>query len=299
MSTPAEVVAEAFATARSYANDAETKLLSFTTALNEAVQAVPLVDVVWDSIAAPTALVMPAYVEPGAYSSSLLTALTDEIVARLAGGTGLAPAVEAALWDRARERELTTMQAAIDQITGDSEALGFMLPSGVLFDAISRETRNYHDKVSALSREIAIEQARLEQANAQKTVDQGMQLEGVVVDIEAKRAATALAVLQGKVEVVKAQVDQDVKRWEIGIKQYEAIATYSFNTQKMNGEIIRANSSAALDAAKVGAQVYAQLTASAYSLIHASASVSAGSSNSVSYSYSNDTATAPASVTAI
>lgn len=299
MPTPSELVTDAFAQAQSYAASAESKLLSFTAQLNDAIQTVPLIDVVWDSIAPPTALVMPEYVEPGVYSSALLTALTTLVDARLDGGTGLTPAEEAALWDRARERELSTMQAAIDQATGDSEALGFMLPPGVLFDAISRETRSYHDKASSFARDVAIEQAKLAQANIHKAIEHGISLESAVAEIQSKVKQTALSVFQAQLEGFKAKIEQDVKRWEIGIKQYEAISSYSFNTQKMNAEVIRANSSAKLDAAKTGAQVFAQLTASAYSLIHASASVSAGATNSVSWNYGNDTATAPASVTAV
>lgn len=90
-----------------------------------------------------------------------------------------------------------------------------------------------------------------------------------------------------------------VGRWSAQIRQYEAQQTYSISALKLNSDIIRYNNDAIRESAKVGAQVYAQLTASAYGMIRASAGVSAGASNTVSYSYSNQTTSAPSSVTAV
>ena len=299
MPTPSELVTDAFAQAQSYANTAQTQLTAFTAALNAAVQNAPLTSITFAPIADPGVSTVTPYVAPQEYSSGLTEALTTNLTTRLAGGTGIDPATEAAIWDRARERELATRQANIDQITRDSEALGWTLPPGVLFDAVARETRAYHDGAATASRDIAIKQAELEQANLQKSFDQAVAFEQFLADILAKRAQVSLDTFRADVERFVAEVSQDVKHWEAQIKQYEAQITYTMNSEKLNTEIIRGNLNASLDAAKVGAQVYAQLVASAYSLIRASASVNAGATNSVSYSYSNDTATAPASVTAV
>lgn len=53
---------------------------------------------------------------------------------------------------------------------------------------------------------------------------------------------------------------------------------------------------ARLEAAKVGAQVYAQLTASAYGMAHASAGISSSAGFGINYSYSNDTSAAAPTV---
>jgi hypothetical protein len=299
MPTPSELVTESFANAQSYASTAQGQLATFTTALNAAVQATPMVSVTWTPVADPGTATVPDYVAPASYSSALLTTTTANLTTRLAGGTGISASAEAAIWDRSRERELALAQANIDQVTRDVEAMGWALPPGILVEGIRREQRAYYDKASGLSRDIAIKQAELEQANAQKTIDQVITLEQGLGQINYQRSETSLNAYRAAIEGFKAGVEQDVKHWETQIKQYEATQTYTFSALKLNAEIARANTSAALDAAKVGAQVYAQLTASAYSLIHASASVSAGASNSVSWSYSNDTATAPASVTSV
>lgn len=324
MSTPAELVAESFAQAQSYASNAQALLQQFTTTLNSAIQTAPLVDLTFAAIPDPGSDTAPAnsatYTAPSTYTDGVITALATALgtinttaLARLSGGTGLDASVEAAIWDRARDREAALAQAAIDDVTVQSEALGFELPPGVLNDGIRRETRAYYDKVSALSRDIAVKQAELEQSNMKDAIQQatqyitaGNQYEDVLSQIEQRRAQVAVEVYRGEleafranVEAFRAQIEQDVKHWEVSIKQYEAQINFVQENQKINSEITRANLATVLEAGKVGAQVYAQLVAAAYSLIHASASVSASASNSVGYSYSNDTDTAPASVTAV
>lgn len=299
MASPAEVVSDAFAQAANYANQAKSQLAVFTSQLHDAIQAAPLVDLTFNALEEPSAATVAEYVPPADYSSTLLTALAGALTTRLAGGTGLDPAVETAIWDRARERELATAQAAIDQVTRDSESLGFQLPSGVLVDSIRREQRAYFDKASGLSRDVALKQADMEQANMQQAIDKSLSYEGMLTDILTKRSQLSVETFKAQVERFRAEVEQDVKHWEAAMKQYEAQVNYMLNGQKMNTEIVRANLSSVLEAAKVGAQVYAQLTASAYSMIHASAGVSASGGTSVSYSYSNDTTGAAPTVTSI
>lgn len=310
MSTPNELVSEAFAQARTYANDAQSKLTDFTNALNAALQLAPTVDVSFTPIPSPGAETppsnMPTYTPPAAYTSSLLDTLLTTLNTRLAGGTGLAPSVEAAIWDRARDRELATAQAAIDEVTAQAESLAFELPPGVLNDGIRRETRAYYDKSSTFSRDVAVKQAELEQTNMQQTIEKAISYENTLSEILQRRTQVAVDVFrtqilgfQAEIESFRAQVDQDVKFWEVTIKQLEAQRDYVLQGQKINADIIHANLATVLDAAKAGAQVYAQLASSAYSLIHASASVGATANEQVSYSYSNDTTDAVPPVTSI
>ncbi len=448
------------------------------------------------------------------YASTLLTTLKAKLLERMAGGTGLAPAVEQALWDRGRSREAKLGQANEDTVGRTSEALGWHLPAGVTAAQLREAQQDTFDKASSLSREITIKQAELEQANLKDTIAAGMDLEGKLIEysfrleqlafenakavadnaiqlynaelakfkelldsyrtyaavydtlikgeqlkvevlraelaaeqtkadinktlveeykagIEASMslvriyeaqigAAKTLVELEGaklaakgeqikayiagingetakveafkanaqaqgivmdawgkgvqaelgKVELYKAKaqafsakasaqgekaranvayydgrarafsakwsawearvkgetsrfqalaaksgmlldgfkaglakaqamVEQDVKRWQIGISQYEAQKNYSLAVEKINTEVIQGNRQAMLDAAKTGAQIFAQLTSSAYSMIHASAGVSASASNSVGYSYSNDTSSTVAPITSI
>lgn len=449
------------------------------------------------TLVAPT----PYSYAPGPqYASALLTALKATLLSRLSGGSGLAPAVEQANWDRGRARETQVLLANIDEVTRTMEAQGFPLPSGVVASQLREAQLKYYDKLSDLSRDVMIKQADLEQENLKQTIAAGMDMEGKLIDsafqleqltFESAKvyAENALAIYNGaleefktilmayqtyaaayrtiidgelaKVEVYKAElqaeqtkaqintamveqykalieagmaqvrvyealiggakakieleqakiaaageqirgfiagvnaetakieaykagvdaertkvdiykvkadvfgsrvaaqgeysrmllgsytaqvqaktaewqgwgarvdaeksriqalgmkseailkgyqaevqavlatVEQDVKRWEVGIREYEAHQNYTVLVQKMNNESAVSTSQARLDAAKVGAQTFAQLTSSAYSMIHAGASVSASAGMSVGFSYSNDTMDTAPTVTSI
>ena len=116
------------------------------------------------------------------YASTLLTTLQGTINTRLGGGTGLAPAVEQAIWDRSRDRETSTAQANIDEIQRGADALGFDLPAGVLAAQMRQAQQEYYDKVSTLSRDISIKQAELEQENLKQAINEGIALEGKLID---------------------------------------------------------------------------------------------------------------------
>jgi hypothetical protein len=293
MSTPAELVDEAFSQAQTYINDAEAKLASSVTAMNEAIQNAPTVDITFAAISGPSVDAAPTpdmgdaptYTAPATYTSSLISTLASLLGTRLAGGTGLAPAVETAIWDRARDREAALAQANIDEVTRTHEALGFHLPTGVLAAQVREAQRDYYTKTSTLSRDIAVKQAELEQSNMTDAVQRAIAYEDTLASILQRREQVAVDAFRAEVETFNAhvtayrveveaysaQIESDIKHWEVEIKQLEAQATYTLTGQKMNSDIIRANLATALEAAKIAAQMYAQLAAAGYSMIHASA----------------------------
>lgn len=124
-----------------------------------------------------------SYTRGAAYSSSLLGALTTRLLDRISnGGTGLTPAVEQALWDRARSREMNSALANEQEILRSSEALGFHLPAGTTAMQLRQAQQATNDKVSELSRDIAVKQAELEQENLKQAIAEGVQLESKLVD---------------------------------------------------------------------------------------------------------------------
>lgn len=149
------------------------------------------------------------------YASALLDNLKAVLNERIKGGTGLNPAVEQAIWDRARSRETQTALANEAEVMRQSEALGFQLPSGVLAAQLREAQQAYYDKLSGFSRDVAIKQAELEQENLKQTIAHGMQLEGQLIDYSLKleqmtfeaaktAAENAIQIYNGQVEKFKA-----------------------------------------------------------------------------------------------
>ena len=336
MATPAEVVASSFAQAQTYANNAQTALSGFTSALDGAIYAPPTVSVTWNSLAAPSLPSLPAQptlpditfdapVEPTAlaldeptmtfdefteaapttsfptaptlsygtvpdvpavgavavpsaptitlpdaptylalstptfggvdmhedwlanlenippltlveptpytyspgpqYASALLTDLKATLLSRLSGGTGLPTAVEQAIWDRGRSREAQIGLANEAEIMRNSEALGFQLPAGVLAAQLRQAQQDTYDKLSALSRDVMIKQAELEQENIKQTIDEGIRMEGQLIDysykLEQLTFESAKFTAENAVAIYNAMVDQ----YKALLEAYQTYAT--------------------------------------------------------------------------
>lgn len=146
------------------------------------------------------------------YASELLDGLKAVLFDRLAGGTGLDPAVEQAIWDRARSRETKIGLANEAEVMRSSEAFGFQLPSGVLAAQLREAQKAYYEKLSGLSRDVAIKQAELEQENFKQTIASGMQLEGQLIDYSLKLEQlsfdSAKFTADNAVQIYNAQVEQ-------------------------------------------------------------------------------------------
>lgn len=130
-----------------------------------------------------------------------------------------------------------------------------------LYQAKASEWEGYRAKVGA-------EQARIQALGLQSNA----LLDGY------KAAATS----------VTAKAEMQTKVWETQIRQYEAQQNYMLNTQKINADILMTTNNARLDAAKVGAQVFAQLASSAYGMANASAQTSSTAGFSVGFSYDGE-----------
>lgn len=150
------------------------------------------------------------------YASQLLSGLQAKLLERLNGGTGLPAAVEQAIWDRARTRETQIAQANIDEVTRAGDALGYHLPAGAMAAQLRQAQQDYYDKLSSLSRDVAIKQAELEQENLKQTIAAGMQLESQLIDYSYK-------IEQLTFESAKQYADNAVQLHNAAIEQYRTL----------------------------------------------------------------------------
>lgn len=159
----------------------------------------------------------PFQYRPGArYASQLMENLKAVLNARIQGGTGILPAVEQQIWDRARDRETQVALAREQEVLRGAESLGFPLPSGVLAAQLADTRREYHDKLSGLSRDIAIKQADLEQANLKETVQQALALESTLLDDTYKLEMLAF-------EAAKTSADNGIAAHNAALERFKAL----------------------------------------------------------------------------
>lgn len=150
------------------------------------------------------------------YASQLLESLKGVIGQRILGGTGLNPAVEQALWDRARDRETQIALANERDVMRSSESLGFALPPGALAAQLRDAQQAYHDKLSTLNRDISIKQAEMEQENLKQAIAEGLQLESQLMDY-------AIKIEQMAFDAARAAADNAMQLYNAGVERFKAL----------------------------------------------------------------------------
>lgn len=162
---------------------------------------------------------------PNRYDSDLLQGVISQIRLRLAGGTGIAPAVEQAIWDRGRSRDAAAAETNIAEVTKNAEARGFMLPTGAFHAQLREAQKTQLGKSAEISRDIAIKQADLEQANAKHAIEQGIAMESRLIEyvnnIEQRTFDAAKFAASNAVEIYNAQVTQ----YRAVLEKYNTLAT--------------------------------------------------------------------------
>jgi hypothetical protein len=169
----------------------------------------PTIDPNVPELSIPEPAVIP-YTPGSRYTSALLTAMKASLEARItAGGTGLAPSVEQAIWDRGREREARAAREAIQGLER-MEAMGFSFPPGVYLDARLKVLTETEYANVGHSREVMIEAARLELDNVKHALTTATQLESTLIDytykVETLAFESAKYATQAYIEIYNAKV---------------------------------------------------------------------------------------------
>lgn len=115
------------------------------------------------------------------YQSLVLDDVKLRLRAMLAGGTGIPPQVEQALFDRARVREDQVAHKAADDAANEFSARGFELPPGMLVKQVNAAIEQNRLRASDLAREILTKSAEWEIENLRNAVQQGIALETVLL----------------------------------------------------------------------------------------------------------------------
>jgi len=110
-------------------------------------------------------------------SDEILLAIRKRLLKNVTiGGSGLSEAVENAIWNRNLERNEQSLADSTDKVSKAWAKKGFSLPDGLLARSVSDLVKDYMDKRIDLSREIAVNQGKLEQDNIFKSMDIGNQV---------------------------------------------------------------------------------------------------------------------------
>jgi hypothetical protein len=107
---------------------------------------------------------------------SQLSSLQDRLDTYLGGGTALTPAVQDAIYERAKDKNYAEARRKRDAAYSDLAKRGHTLPAGSLFSALQQARQDAADNNSRANIEIGVTIAEMEQKNLQFAVTQTQSL---------------------------------------------------------------------------------------------------------------------------
>lgn len=197
------------------------------------------------------------------------------------GATGIPTAVENAIWQRSRERELQDAFRQESEAVTEFASRGFSLPAGVLNAQIQRIRQDAANKASTHSRDVAIKQAEIQIETIKFAVEQGIRLrlgivtalidfmraklglyslikERAVSLVEAKRSLWqgAAAYYNALIGAAELQLKYDDIRIDAVLRNNQIVAEFSTaNTQsRVQAAVAAAEAMGDIAAAALGAQ---------------------------------------------
>jgi hypothetical protein len=159
------------------------------------------------------------------YDSDLLNSVSSRLTTMLAGGTGLPPSIEQAIWDRGRAREDVIARKATQEAYEEFASRGFALPTGSLAGRVAEVWQKNREAGSTYSRDVAIKQAELEIENLKFSVTTGIQLEGQLMTYAGQYAQRALEAAKATVEVAINIFNAHVAMYNAQLQAYQTEAT--------------------------------------------------------------------------
>ena len=183
------------------------------------------------------------------------TVILDEVVARLrqmwAGGSGLPPAVEQAMWERAASREDLTLQRAVREVVVDFSSRGFTMPTGMQAARVDALMEEGLIRKQGLQRELTIQVAQWQIENLRFACERAVAAENVFVSLfenGANRMFEAAKLhVQLQLDVMNAQIalfNARQSAYQVRAQVYKAqldaaLASVELYKAQLQGEIAK------------------------------------------------------------
>jgi hypothetical protein len=140
------------------------------------------------------------------------------------GGTGLSSTVEEAIWDRDRERMEQQLSDSTDKATAMWAKKGFSLPDGLLAHSLSELQKEYMNKNIDRSREIAVEQAKLEQSNLFKSLELAFNLASKLIENLIRYEDLVFRSQEATAKFANEYIDIQIRTYASLVEAYKATA---------------------------------------------------------------------------
>ena len=139
-----------------------------------------------------------------------------------AGGVGLPPAIENAIWNRERERELKEVSRLQSESLNAFADRGWSLPSGVLVDEQAKIAEAGANRIAQASRDRAIKEAEIRIDMLKFAVEKGVQMRLGVLDALVNYLNTWLKIRALALEEAGKLVEAKSKLWDTSARYLHA-----------------------------------------------------------------------------
>lgn len=153
---------------------------------------------------------------------SQLAAIEAQLTKYLAGGTGLSPAVEDAIYTRARVKNDAESRRVRDGAFADAAGRGFTLPTGALMSITQQARQAGADNNAAGAREIVVMQAEMEQKNLQFAVSTSASLRTAAINAALSYLNSVVALNGQAAAYAQSMVNALVETYNATVRAYSA-----------------------------------------------------------------------------
>jgi len=156
------------------------------------------------------------------------------------GYEGIPALIERAIYDRARAREDEEAVKLSEEAVSHFSSRGFSLPAGILYDGLLTIQQNASNKISTMSRDIAIKQVELSIEMTKLAIQEMTKLRIGLADALANYMRAWMVLPTAAAEIAKAKAEMHKTLWASSAdyaRAQVAIAGLSLDAQKTNAGI--------------------------------------------------------------
>lgn len=161
----------------------------------------------------------------GNYMPECVISNTDNWICStiLYGGTGIPAAVETAIWERARSKEVLEGRRVEKEALMAFSSRGFSIPNGTVVAQIMAAQQEAANKSSTLGRDIAIKNVEIEIENIKFAVQQGVAIRSTVLGALGSYIKAWMSPAELALDKARIIADAQYKLWSSTADYYRAM----------------------------------------------------------------------------
>lgn len=151
-----------------------------------------------------------------------LARIEAQLATYLAGGTGLDAAVETAIYERAKDKDIAEARRTSRAAYANAAARGFTIPDGAAFSQDARARQAASDNLARSANEIAIKQAETEQANLQFAVTTSAALRNSMLSASLSYHGSLISINGQALDYAKSILGSIVQVYNLTVTAFQA-----------------------------------------------------------------------------